>query len=205
MGLFIFLFIVVVVDAIDTEMQLSWFPSLQLIIEDIMRDLQASDSEWRIILLRYFNPVGSHPSGEIGEDPLGIPNNLMPFVQQVAVGRREALTVFGRDYNTRDGTGVIFSESYCIFCFIWTRLIIIQSINLHSKHATLQVTSQIWPKLLIDWLKGATCHYVSGWKHVAHVTWLGNWILGRDVPNQTWTPRKSTSWKHQVWISWVCV
>lgn len=78
----------------------------KLIIEDIMRDLQASDSEWRIILLRYFNPVGSHPSGEIGEDPLGIPNNLMPFVQQVAVGRREALTVFGKDYNTRDGTGV---------------------------------------------------------------------------------------------------
>lgn len=108
-----------------------------------MRDLQASDSEWRIILLRYFNPVGSHPSGEIGEDPLGIPNNLMPFVQQVAVGRREALTVFGKDYNTRDGTGVIFSESYCIFCFIRTRLIIIQSINLHLKHATLQATSQI--------------------------------------------------------------
>lgn len=57
-------------------------------------------------MLRYFNPVGAHPSGNIGEDPRGIPNNLMPFVQQVAVGRRPALTVYGTDYNTKDGTGV---------------------------------------------------------------------------------------------------
>jgi UDP-glucose 4-epimerase len=71
-----------------------------------MRDIHHADSEWKIILLRYFNPVGCHPSGEIGEDPIGYPNNLMPFVQQVAVGRRESLTVFGRDYDTRDGTGV---------------------------------------------------------------------------------------------------
>lgn len=78
----------------------------QLIIEDICRDLQVADPEWKIMLLRYFNPVGAHPSGQIGEDPRGIPNNLMPFVQQVAVGRREALTVFGTDYNTVDGTGV---------------------------------------------------------------------------------------------------
>ncbi|XP_078151505.1 UDP-glucose 4-epimerase GEPI48-like [Carex rostrata] len=78
----------------------------KLIIEDICRDLQVADPEWKIMLLRYFNPVGAHPSGQIGEDPRGIPNNLMPFVQQVAVGRREALTVFGTDYNTVDGTGV---------------------------------------------------------------------------------------------------
>ncbi|KAJ4787817.1 UDP-glucose 4-epimerase [Rhynchospora pubera] len=78
----------------------------KLIIEDICRDLQVGDPEWKIMLLRYFNPVGAHPSGRIGEDPRGIPNNLMPFVQQVAVGRRQALTVFGTDYSTVDGTGV---------------------------------------------------------------------------------------------------
>lgn len=79
---------------------------LQLFIEEIAHDLHVSDPEWRIILLRYFNPVGAHPSGLIGEDPRGVPNNLMPFMQQVAVGRRKELTVFGNDYPTRDGTGV---------------------------------------------------------------------------------------------------
>ncbi|KAG5563467.1 hypothetical protein RHGRI_006032 [Rhododendron griersonianum] len=78
----------------------------KLFIEEICRDIHLSDPEWKIILLRYFNPVGAHPSGYIGEDPRGIPNNLMPFVQQVAVGRRPALTVFGTDYPTKDGTGV---------------------------------------------------------------------------------------------------
>ncbi|KAM0939590.1 putative UDP-glucose 4-epimerase [Dioscorea sansibarensis] len=78
----------------------------KLFIEEICRDIQRSDTEWKIILLRYFNPVGAHPSGYIGEDPHGIPNNLMPFVQQVAVGRRPALTVYGTDYSTKDGTGV---------------------------------------------------------------------------------------------------
>jgi len=78
----------------------------QLIIEEICRDVHHAEPDWKIILLRYFNPVGAHPSGYIGEDPRGIPNNLMPFVQQVAVGRRPALTVFGNDYNTVDGTGV---------------------------------------------------------------------------------------------------
>lgn len=78
----------------------------KLFIEEICRDLYKSDPEWEIILLRYFNPVGAHQSGRIGEDPRGIPNNLMPFVQQVAVGRRPALTVYGTDYSTRDGTGV---------------------------------------------------------------------------------------------------
>ncbi|WP_394940863.1 UDP-glucose 4-epimerase GalE [Psychromicrobium sp. YIM B11713] len=75
-------------------------------IEEILSDLGKSDPEWGIALLRYFNPVGAHPSGRIGEDPSGVPNNLVPFVAQVAVGRREKVTVFGNDYPTPDGTGV---------------------------------------------------------------------------------------------------
>ncbi|KPN22058.1 MULTISPECIES: UDP-glucose 4-epimerase GalE [Arthrobacter] len=75
-------------------------------IEDILADLGASDERWSIALLRYFNPVGAHESGRIGEDPTGVPNNLLPFVAQVAVGRREKVMVFGNDYNTPDGTGV---------------------------------------------------------------------------------------------------
>ena len=78
----------------------------KLVIEDMLRDLYASDPSWRIGILRYFNPVGAHESGLIGEDPQGIPNNLMPFVAQVAVGRREQLKVWGNDYPTPDGTGV---------------------------------------------------------------------------------------------------
>ncbi|WP_456452359.1 UDP-glucose 4-epimerase GalE [Hydrogenimonas sp.] len=78
----------------------------KLVIEEILRDLWRSDGSWRISILRYFNPVGAHESGLIGEDPQGIPNNLMPFVAQVAVGRREKLQVFGGDYPTHDGTGV---------------------------------------------------------------------------------------------------
>lgn len=75
-------------------------------IEDMLVDLAASDSRWNIALLRYFNPVGAHESGRIGEDPAGIPNNLVPFIAQVAVGRRDFLQVFGNDYPTVDGTGV---------------------------------------------------------------------------------------------------
>jgi len=78
----------------------------KLMIEDVLRDLCAAEPAWRVVLLRYFNPVGAHPSGRIGEDPRGVPNNLMPFVAQVAVGRREELSVFGDDYPTADGTGV---------------------------------------------------------------------------------------------------
>ncbi len=78
----------------------------KLMIEDILRDLAVSDASWRIALLRYFNPVGAHESGLIGEDPHGTPNNLMPYVSQVAVGRRKELWVFGNDYPTHDGTGV---------------------------------------------------------------------------------------------------
>ncbi|KAL1512649.1 hypothetical protein ABEB36_002208 [Hypothenemus hampei] len=75
-------------------------------VEEILKDLCSSDCEWKVILLRYFNPVGAHESGLIGEDPAGIPNNLMPYISQVAVGRREKLQVFGGDYLTHDGTGV---------------------------------------------------------------------------------------------------
>ncbi|WP_256839075.1 UDP-glucose 4-epimerase GalE [Ornithinimicrobium faecis] len=78
----------------------------KVMIEQILRDLADSDPSWRIALLRYFNPVGAHSSGRIGEDPADIPNNLMPFIAQVAVGRREKLQVFGDDYDTPDGTGV---------------------------------------------------------------------------------------------------
>ena len=78
----------------------------KLMIEDILADLAKSDGEWRIARLRYFNPVGAHESGLIGESPSGIPNNLMPFVAQVATGQRERLSVFGNDYPTPDGTGV---------------------------------------------------------------------------------------------------
>jgi UDP-glucose 4-epimerase len=76
----------------------------KLTIEYMLRDLAASDPDWNISVLRYFNPVGAHPSGEIGEDPLGIPNNLMPYITQVAVGELEELSVFGDDYDTPDGT-----------------------------------------------------------------------------------------------------
>jgi UDP-glucose 4-epimerase len=85
----------------------------KFMIEEILRDFynsktltNDSNADWSIVILRYFNPVGSHPSGKIGEDPNGIPNNLMPYVAQVAVGRRDYLTVFGNDYPTQDGTGV---------------------------------------------------------------------------------------------------
>ncbi len=78
----------------------------KLMIEDILRDLYVSDHDWKIGLLRYFNPVGAHPSGRIGEDPNDIPNNLMPYISQVAVGKLERLRVFGNDYPTPDGTGV---------------------------------------------------------------------------------------------------
>ena len=75
-------------------------------LEQILTDIHTSDNDWNIVLLRYFNPVGAHKSGTIGEDPKGIPNNLMPYISQVAVGKRECLGVFGNDYDTHDGTGV---------------------------------------------------------------------------------------------------
>lgn len=78
----------------------------KLFIEHILKDLYKSDKNWNVVLLRYFNPIGAHPSGLIGEDPNGVPNNLVPYVTQVAIGKREFLRVFGNDYNTPDGTGV---------------------------------------------------------------------------------------------------
>jgi UDP-glucose 4-epimerase len=78
----------------------------KLIIENLLRDLHAADPAWNVALLRYFNPVGAHRSGEIGEDPNGIPNNLIPYIAQVAIGKLEKLFIFGNDYDTYDGTGV---------------------------------------------------------------------------------------------------
>lgn len=78
----------------------------KLMIEEILRDVYVSDAEWSIALLRYFNPIGAHETGRIGENPNGIPNNLMPYITQVAIGKREKLSVFGNDYDTHDGTGV---------------------------------------------------------------------------------------------------
>ena len=78
----------------------------KFMIECILSDLCVSDPEWSVVLLRYFNPIGAHESGRIGEDPNGIPNNLMPYISQVAIGKLERLSVFGNDYNTPDGTGV---------------------------------------------------------------------------------------------------
>ena len=82
------------------------YGATKLVSEGILHDLQTSDPSWRVALLRYFNPVGAHESGSIGEDPRGTPNNLMPYVAQVAVGKRPCLQVFGADYDTPDGTGV---------------------------------------------------------------------------------------------------
>ena len=78
----------------------------KLIVEQLLQKLSSADARWSIALLRYFNPVGAHKSGRIGEDPQGIPNNLMPYLTQVAVGRRDKLSIFGQDYDTVDGTGV---------------------------------------------------------------------------------------------------
>lgn len=82
------------------------YGSTKLMIENILRDLFVADPEWSIALLRYFNPIGAHKSGLIGEDPNGIPNNLMPYIAQVSIGKLKELSVFGNDYPTRDGTGV---------------------------------------------------------------------------------------------------
>lgn len=94
---------------LDEECHLSTtnpYGSTKLMLETILTDLYKADQTWKVILLRYFNPVGAHSSGEIGEDPQGIPNNLMPFVAQVATGKLEKIHVFGNDYDTPDGTGV---------------------------------------------------------------------------------------------------
>ena len=93
-------------ETMPTGMPSNNYGYTKLIVEQLLEKLSAADERWSIALLRYFNPVGAHKSGQIGEDPQGIPNNLMPYVTQVAVGRREKLAIFGNDYGTVDGTGV---------------------------------------------------------------------------------------------------
>ncbi|WP_159566565.1 UDP-glucose 4-epimerase GalE [Budvicia diplopodorum] len=92
------------VETMQTGRPSSPYGNSKLMIEQCLQDLQKAQPEWSIALLRYFNPVGAHPSGTMGEDPQGIPNNLMPFIAQVAVGRRDSLSIFGNDYPTPDGT-----------------------------------------------------------------------------------------------------
>jgi UDP-glucose 4-epimerase len=102
--------------------------------EEICRDIYHSDPEWNIILLRYFNPVGAHPSGYLGEDPCGTPNNLMPFVQQIAVGRRPSLTIFGNNYATKDGTGVLFlryATLLLVTCYLHQHLNFLYPFGVH--------------------------------------------------------------------------
>ncbi len=93
-------------EEMPTGMPTNNYGYTKLIVEQLLEKLSIADERWSIALLRYFNPVGAHKSGQIGEDPQGIPNNLMPYVTQVAVGRREKLSIFGHDYDTVDGTGV---------------------------------------------------------------------------------------------------
>jgi UDP-glucose 4-epimerase len=93
-------------EKLPTGMPTNPYGQSKLMVEHVLSDLYTSDNSWNIVLLRYFNPAGAHPSGLIGEDPNGIPNNLMPFITQVATGKREQLSVFGGDYDTHDGTGV---------------------------------------------------------------------------------------------------
>ncbi|CNF62780.1 UDP-glucose 4-epimerase GalE [Yersinia mollaretii] len=94
------------VESFPTGSPSSPYGQSKLMVEKILQDVQLADPQWNMTILRYFNPVGAHPSGLMGEDPQGIPNNLMPFIAQVAVGRRESLAIFGNDYPTADGTGV---------------------------------------------------------------------------------------------------
>ena len=89
-----------------TKLPTNPYSQSKLVIENILKDLSESDNRWKIALLRYFNPVGAHPSGLIGENPNGIPNNLVPYISQVAVGKLEKLGIFGNDYSTPDGTGI---------------------------------------------------------------------------------------------------
>ncbi|WP_353142266.1 UDP-glucose 4-epimerase GalE [Acinetobacter pragensis] len=93
-------------ETMSTGMPNNNYGYTKLIVEQLLEKLAIANQHWSIALLRYFNPVGAHKSGQIGEDPQGIPNNLMPYVTQVAVGRREKLSIFGNDYDTADGTGV---------------------------------------------------------------------------------------------------
>lgn len=112
-------------------------------IEDICRDVHRSDPDWKIILLRYFNPVGAHPSGYIGEDPCGVPNNLMPYVQQVAVGRLPHLTVYGTDYSTKDGTGVRALPLVLLCCCLTMVPELICMLHVKKNYARCVITSTL--------------------------------------------------------------
>ena len=94
------------VETMPTNSSTNPYGYTKVMIEQILKDVCVADDEWAVSLLRYFNPIGAHPSGLIGEDPRGVPNNLMPYISQTAIGRRECLSVFGDDYDTPDGTGV---------------------------------------------------------------------------------------------------
>jgi UDP-glucose 4-epimerase len=94
------------VDSVNPELISNPYGQTKAMIEVILRDYAKSQKEFSAICLRYFNPIGAHKSGLIGEDPEGIPNNLMPYIQRIAAGKLPHLTVFGNDYNTRDGTGI---------------------------------------------------------------------------------------------------
>ena len=135
----------------------------KLYIEEMLRDVAAATPGWRMALLRYFNPVGAHPSGRIGEDPQGLPNNLMPFVMQVAVGRLEKLTVFGDDYDTPDGT--------CIRDYIHV-------VDLAEGHlAALDALSRIDGAVAVNLGTG------NGYS-VLDVVATASEVIGRDVPHQ---------------------
>jgi len=109
----------------------------KLFIEEILQDLYGSDHSFQIAILRYFNPVGAHKSGRIGEDPNGIPNNLMPYISQVAVGKREHLNVFGGDYDTKDGTGV--RDYIHVMDLSDAHLKALEYLNKHKEHKPLVV------------------------------------------------------------------
>ncbi|MCW6653595.1 UDP-glucose 4-epimerase GalE [Aerococcaceae bacterium NML210727] len=94
------------VETMPTDTANSPYGYTKVVNEHLLKDVATADSDWSVTILRYFNPIGAHASGRIGEDPQGIPNNLMPYITQVAIGKREQLSVFGSDYNTPDGTGV---------------------------------------------------------------------------------------------------
>ena len=102
-------------------------------LEQVLMDIQKADPEWNVVLLRYFNPVGAHPSGRIGENPNGIPNNLMPYITQVAVGKRKELGVFGNDYDTPDGTGV---RDYIHVCDLAAAHVAALQCFTHTSHVT---------------------------------------------------------------------
>lgn len=146
----------------------------KLFIEEMLRDLHAADPDWRIALLRYFNPVGAHPSGRIGEDPSGIPNNLFPFITQVAVGQRAKLSVFGDDYPTIDGTGV---RDY------------IHVVDLALGHLSALERLSVAPGLL-------TCNLGTG-KGYSVLEMIAAFarVSGQSIPYQV-VPRRPGTWLH---------